>query len=83
MVCGPVPRVKFPCGARAIDLTSKRLLACPSGSVHGVALLLELEELLLELEGPLLELDDDGGTLELELLVNELLDPEDRLLDEL
>jgi hypothetical protein len=74
-----------------IDVTAKLALGCPSGSVHGGVLLLELEELrelldvceLLELV-PLLELEDggsrcdellDGGTLELLALDRLLLDP--------
>jgi hypothetical protein len=60
-------------------------LGCPSGSVHGVELL--LEELLLELDELLLLLLDrlelDELLLELEPLLFELLDPDDLLLDEL
>ena len=52
-------------GWSSIEVTWKILLGCPSGSVHGGELLLELEGALLELEG-LLELELEG-LLELEL----------------
>ena len=75
----------------SIEVTWKILLGCPSGSVHGGELLLELEELLelgellledeelLELGELLLELD--GLLLELDgLLLGLEKELEDRLL---
>jgi hypothetical protein len=63
--------VKTPWAARLIDLTSKALLGCPSGSVHGAELLLELLDLRLLLElGGVLELEDPVDTRD-ELLLND------------